>query len=138
MLFAGKKAALAALAFIVVAYFAFSTSPQQNSGLANPAAVYCEDQGNVYEIRTDSKGGQYGVCVFSDGTECLGWPYFRGECPSNNFQSCDPYKGMAVCTQEHHPVCAKSPSGWETKSNACMACIGSDPVFGYKMGECPA
>lgn len=50
------------------------------TGLPNPAAVYCESQGHVYDIRTDASGGQYGVCVFSDGTECDGWDYSRGEC----------------------------------------------------------
>ena len=27
--------------------------------------------------------GQYGVCVFSNGTECEEWAYFRGECAKN-------------------------------------------------------
>ena len=32
------------------------------------------------EIRTTTDGGQYGVCVFADGSECDEWKYFRGEC----------------------------------------------------------
>jgi putative hemolysin len=55
------------------------TSPP-SPGLANPAAVYCEEQGHTLEIRTDKNGNQYGVCVFGDGTECEEWAYFRGEC----------------------------------------------------------
>jgi putative hemolysin len=50
------------------------------AGLANPAAVYCQEQGGTVEIRTDAQGGQYGVCVFDDGSECDEWAYFRGEC----------------------------------------------------------
>jgi putative hemolysin len=37
--------------------------------LPNPASVYCQEQGN-----------QQGFCVFSDGTECDEWAFFRGEC----------------------------------------------------------
>jgi putative hemolysin len=48
--------------------------------IANPAAVYCEKQGHRLETRTDADGNQYGVCIFSDGSECDEWAYFRGEC----------------------------------------------------------
>ncbi|MEZ4644366.1 MAG: META domain-containing protein [Chloroflexota bacterium] len=50
------------------------------AGLANPASVYCEEQGGTLEIRTDNNGGQYGVCLFDDGSECDEWAFFRGEC----------------------------------------------------------
>ncbi len=48
--------------------------------LANPASEFCEEQGGTVEIREDETGGQYGVCVFEDGSECDEWAYFRGEC----------------------------------------------------------
>ena len=48
--------------------------------IANPAAVNCEKQGFRLEIRTESDGNQYGVCIFPDGSECDEWAYFRGEC----------------------------------------------------------
>lgn len=50
------------------------------TGLANPASVYCQEQGYTLEMRTDADGGQYGVCIFPDGTECDEWAFFRGEC----------------------------------------------------------
>lgn len=49
-------------------------------GLANPASVNCVNKGGQSEIRTDATGGQYGVCKFSDGSECEEWKFFRGEC----------------------------------------------------------
>jgi putative hemolysin len=58
---------------------AASTGTAQ-AGMANPASVYCEQQGNRLEIRTAADGGQSGVCVFPDGGECDEWAYFRGEC----------------------------------------------------------
>ena len=51
-----------------------------NVNIANPAAVFCEKQGYQIETRTDSAGNQYGMCLFTDGSECDEWAYFRGEC----------------------------------------------------------
>jgi len=50
------------------------------AGLPNPAAVNCLDKGYRYETRTAADGGQYGVCIFPDGSECDAWAFFRGEC----------------------------------------------------------
>jgi len=50
------------------------------SGIANPAAVYCEQNGNTLEIHTAADGSQSGVCIFPDGSTCDEWAYFRGEC----------------------------------------------------------
>jgi putative hemolysin len=55
-----------------------TNTPQ--AAVPNPASVYCEQQGNRLEIRTATDGGQYGVCIFADGSECDEWAYFRGEC----------------------------------------------------------
>ena len=52
---------------------------EERQGLPNPASVYCEEQGGTLEIREEA-AGQYGVCVFDDGSECEEWAYFRGEC----------------------------------------------------------
>jgi len=49
-------------------------------GMPNPASVHCQDQGGRLEIRTDADGGQFGVCIFADGSECEEWAFFRGEC----------------------------------------------------------
>ncbi len=58
---------------------------ENNSGLANPAAVYCGEQGGASEIRSAADGSQSGVCVFADGSECDEWAYYRGECqPGEN------------------------------------------------------
>lgn len=48
-------------------------------GLANPASVYCENQGYTLEFR-ETVNGTLGFCVFDDGTECEEWAYYRGEC----------------------------------------------------------
>jgi putative hemolysin len=63
-------------------------SPTPEAGLPNPASVYCEEHGGKLEIRTAADGGQTGICVFSDGSECDEWPFFRGECkPGDSLQA---------------------------------------------------
>jgi putative hemolysin len=52
---------------------------QEKMQLANPASVHCAEQGGNLEMRTDEHG-QYGVCIFDDGSECEEWKYYRGEC----------------------------------------------------------
>jgi len=65
------------------AFFRGECSPPQDTGgvqIANPAAVFCEEQGYTIEIRTAADGSQQGFCIFPDGTECDEWAFFRGEC----------------------------------------------------------
>ena len=57
-----------------------ATATTGETGLPNPASVYCEEQGGRVEIRTAADGSQYGVCIFADGSECLDWAFYRGEC----------------------------------------------------------
>jgi len=56
------------------------TPQQANQHIANPASVYCSEQGGVVDIR-GSLDGQTGYCVFPGGTECEEWSFYRGECP---------------------------------------------------------
>ncbi len=65
---------------LVLALVACGGASSEGSKLANPASVYCEEQGGTLEIRTDADGGQVGYCLFDDGTECEEWAYYRGEC----------------------------------------------------------
>ena len=48
--------------------------------MANPASVYCVQSGYTLEIRANADGGEYGVCIFPDGSECEEWAFFRNEC----------------------------------------------------------
>jgi putative hemolysin len=51
-------------------------SPKQ---MANPASTHCFENGGTIQIRGDGESAQ-SMCVFSDGSECEEWQYFRGEC----------------------------------------------------------
>jgi putative hemolysin len=53
---------------------------EQKAGLPNPASVNCAKKGGKLQIRRDTKGNEYGVCIFPDGRECEEWAFFRGQC----------------------------------------------------------
>lgn len=45
--------------------------------LANPASVYCGEQGGTLEIKSDRHAAQYGLCHLPDGSVCEEWAFFR-------------------------------------------------------------
>ncbi|HUT21980.1 MAG TPA: DUF333 domain-containing protein [Candidatus Bipolaricaulota bacterium] len=81
-----------------------------NAGLANPASVYCEDNGGKLEIRTLANG-QAGFCLFDDNSECSEWEYFRGECaPGDNFckDTCGDGECQEVVCESLDCACAET------------------------------
>ena len=54
--------------------------PAQESSLANPASVYCEEQGGEY-VGIERETGTRGYCKLPDGRVCAQWRYFysKGE-----------------------------------------------------------
>ncbi len=68
--------------------------------MPNPASVYCEQQGYRLEIRTAPDGSQSGVCVFSDGSECDEWTYYRNECAPASQGGSLPNPASVYCEQQ--------------------------------------
>jgi putative hemolysin len=58
-------------------YTGASTIP--SASIANPASTYCINHGGTLQIKT-SPAGQYGMCTFSNGSQCEEWQFFRGQC----------------------------------------------------------
>jgi putative hemolysin len=52
---------------------------QAGTGVANPASVFCVEEGYRLEMREEA-AGTAGYCIFPDGSECEEWAFFRGEC----------------------------------------------------------
>ena len=71
---------LGAFSLLLAACGGEESTPVANVDLANPASVYCEDNGGTLELRSDNEGNVNGVCIFADGSECDEWAFFRGEC----------------------------------------------------------
>ena len=55
--------------------------PKPISSVPNPAAINCADAGGISEVREfPFYHNQVGICVFSDGSECVEWALFNGDC----------------------------------------------------------
>ena len=50
---------------------------QKMIGMANPASVYCVEQGGESIIRKDKDENEYGICKFKDGKEVDEWEFYR-------------------------------------------------------------
>jgi putative hemolysin len=57
---------------------------QENATIANPASVFCTQNGGTLRIVTAADGSQNGLCVFPNGSQCEEWAYYRGECAQAN------------------------------------------------------
>jgi putative hemolysin len=87
--------------------------------LPNPAAAYCQEQGYTLEIRTNSDGGQYGVCIFSDGSECDEWAFYRGECgPAVPTATATPVGTGETVHIPEIGLAFEVPAGWQRQSDA--------------------
>jgi len=52
--------------------------------IANPASVYCEENGGTLKIETAEDWNQSWICLFTDGSYCEEWSYFRNECKAGD------------------------------------------------------
>ena len=59
------------------------SSTSGSTGLANPASEYCQGLGFDEETR-EGNDGQYGVCIFPNGSECDSWDFLAGRCGQVN------------------------------------------------------
>jgi len=48
-------------------------------GLPNPATEYCVSFGYKYDI-IKTPEGEYGICIFPDGSFCIAWDFYYGKC----------------------------------------------------------
>ena len=53
-----------------------NASDDDRPGLANPASVYCAEQGGETEI-VDEGDGEVGYCILPDGIRVEEWEFYR-------------------------------------------------------------
>lgn len=113
------------------------------ANMANPASVYCEEQGYTVEIRTAEDGSQTGTCLFPDGSECDEWAYYRGECgptsqsreaaapteyPTSVPISSGDYQGWWTYTHPEYGFSIMLPEDWQVDETST-----SDPLMSGHM-----
>ncbi len=106
---------MALMAIVLMGCGSKSASSQEGGagiGLANPASVYCQGLGYREETR-ENEAGQYGVCIFKDGSECDTWDFLAGRCGQEHsycrqqgFElKSEEEKNIATCTFEDGSTC---------------------------------
>ena len=60
--------------------------------LGNPASKFCMDNNGKLDFRKNTEGGEYGVCLFEDGSECEEWAFYNDACKPGEcekWETCD-------------------------------------------------
>ena len=81
-------------------YFKWKSFPKESlkTNIANPASVFCEEQGGRLEIRKDKEGNERGFCLFDDGSECDEWAFYNKECQKGE-RFCKDLCGDGICQE---------------------------------------
>lgn len=106
--------------------------------IANPASIFCKDQGGqlVTEFRTNI--GEYGVCVFEGNYKCEEWAMYRNRCPIGGIDV-TMYTTIAAqyCALTGGNYTATNELGTQTEQGFCTFQNGTQcDVWGYFSGEC--
>ena len=121
-------------------------SPTPAPNMPNPASVFCEQHTGKLEIVTAADGSQGGVCVFTDGSKCDEWAYFRGECkPGDSLKKSEltpaPAANMpnpaSVFCEQHTGKLEIVTAADGSQSGVCVFTDGSKcEEWAYFRGEC--
>ncbi len=83
--------------------------------IGNPAAFYCTQvMGYDYQVRSQSDGGQEGVCVMPDGEACNQWDFYTGQCGAD----------ASYCAQNGWAIQTRS-DGKDPYANPYGVCVDS-------------
>ena len=94
------------------------TTPTPQASMANPASVHCEQDGGKLDFRQDAAGGVAGFCIFSDGSECDEWAYFRDECkPGDSRVTAEPIATLGESTTAPSASPELDSYGWKIYRN---------------------
>ena len=83
------------------------------SSMANPAAVYCGEQGYRHQI-ISGEIGEIGMCIFPDGESCDAWDFLAGKCGQE----------YSYCAQQGYDIKTVS-DGKDPFSQEYAVCISS-------------
>jgi len=143
-----RRFSIIVLLFLATTFFAACIRADvPKAGLPNPASKNCGDKGGTLSIITLA-AGEAGICVFSDGSACDEWAFFRGECvPGRNKPVSKPSSGEQTKTGLANPASVNCVAK-DGKSIIVQASDGSEygvcqlpsgkicEEFAFLRGEC--
>jgi putative hemolysin len=115
-----------------------AVATQSTAELANPASLYCLEQGGNLAIEERGNGGQFGVCYFEDKRQCEEWALLRGDCPVGGLKVTG-YITEAVryCAITGGVYTNTGSSGAEDEQGTCTFNDGTQcDVSDYYNGQC--
>jgi putative hemolysin len=119
------------------AYYRGECSPaSQSTAKPDPGSAFCEMLGYTSEIRTNTDGTQVGVCMFTDGSECVASKLLKGECVPVSQLSSMPNPSSVYCTQQGYTLEIRTANDG-SQSGVCVFPDGSEcDEWAYFRGEC--
>jgi putative hemolysin len=120
------------------AYYRGECSPAgQSTAQPDPGSVFCEMLGYTVEMRTAAAdGSQFGVCLFSDGSECVTTALLKGECVPASQLASMPNPSSVYCTQQGYTLEIRTAADG-SQANVCVFPDGSEcDERAYYRGEC--
>ena len=72
------------LAIAIGGIFWMKNRKEKTAQIANPASIFCKQNGGKSVIKTNPDSSQTGFCVFANGKECEEWAFFQGKCSENS------------------------------------------------------
>lgn len=120
----------------LIAMSLFASSAQ---AMGDPSYKYCTKNGGVFtKTEQDPDGsGEYGVCVFPDGSECGTWAFFHGECKQGDSKKKIgmPNPASEYCLQ-HGGILQPVTDSEGNQSNDCLTDCEACEEWDYYHGKC--
>ncbi len=119
------------------AYFREECSPTgQSTAQPDPGSAFCEMLGYPVEMRTNADGSQIGICLFSDGSECVATALLKGECVPVSQLASMPNPSSVYCTQQGYNLELRT-AGDGSQAGVCIFPDSSEcDEWAYFRGEC--
>ena len=104
-------------------------------GLANPASVYCVEQGGEVDI-VDESDGQVGYCVLPDGRRIEEWEFYRFQTASDEPPTVEELaEGLLTAEDLGDGWVSTMPSGFDGVMTDEMRAEGGDPDLCEEAGD---
>ncbi len=106
---------------------------EQGRETANPASVFCRDQGGESRPLDFEKGTKI-FCSFDDGSECEEWAFYRGECQKGQLKKEVLERGQGKMADKGDRVSVHY-TGWLESGERFESSLDTGEPFSFVLGE---